>query len=258
MVNEIKLLIKEQKRAGKSGLIDLTSEEISAHVSERQLWRKRGQLPQGIGGDASDPNADGLISAMAQLAWEQDIDLTKGKTFNKRNSTSPILEEGEANSSTNSSAGDRTPLLRSTEGLKTVANLGIDNPLTVSDGLPPVPKSKKDLEMKEMRSSGPALRSPKVAPQDSPANGDPKAKKKKKAEKLAEKLDKSSKPPSARSGSGRSKDSKDSSLSEERTRQRVNLAVTGSRSSLNSASSLTSLLHAWDSKTKNTSDDSEF
>ncbi len=87
MVREIKKLIKEAKKEGKTGTLDLTSPD----VTDRQVRKKRSNINRtkqrnllDIGDDDyfdDAASADGLIAAMSQLAWEKDIDLTKGKTF---------------------------------------------------------------------------------------------------------------------------------------------------------------------------------
>ena len=213
--------------------------------------------------DDDDLHTDGLISAMTQLAWDQVR--SAGIQENPR----------EAESSTNSSAGDRTPLLRSTEGLKTApyrAGEGVDNPIPVTDEVDGMTPLSREMEMKEIKvtssgnkvtsSGNTAQRTNKVVPvnpaKKPPIKSTAKDDKNKKDDGKTD-VDKGNKKPlSSRSASTGSKESKDSAFSEERTR-RAHLAMTGSRSSLNSASSLTSLLHAWDSsKHKNKKEQGDF
>jgi hypothetical protein len=186
LVNEIKLLIKEQHRAGKKGPLDLTSSEVTEKLEQRQM-RKRQSHAQSFEPAPLEESAgtDGLLSAMTQLAWEKDINLSTSPKVGD-----PIREEEEKTAS----AGKRG---------KTVT--------------PPAPKSQANLSQNNKNFSSPVGRSSKVAPH-------------------AEKATKSAKKP--------------------KQDKRVAIAMTGSKSSLNSASSLTSLLQG--QKERATQNDTEF
>ncbi len=255
-MNEIKGLIKERRRRGESGPLDLTSQEVSTTVLERQIRKRRSTLQTSLilpGVEGEESAAGGLMAAMNQLAWEKDIDLTKGKQFSKQEYT--IKEEEESSGQTRtSSPGDGTPLLKDSAKLeKSTAN-------------------RKDTASPKKTSSGGdsgktatpvGHRSSKVHPEEKTRPPQPPNKTQKKTENkpqsgTTKKLP--PRPPSARGSSGASNDSKDSAFSESERGRRQNIAISGSRSSLNSASSLTSLLHAhaWDGKEPKKPDNSEF
>jgi hypothetical protein len=241
-VHEIKILVKEQKRLGKIGPLDLTSDV----VAQRQLQKQRSQLVQPLTlNEPSSPNPDGggLMNAMSQLAWAKDIDLTKGKQFEGQTT-------GKDNSKSNGKAGGG----------------GIDNPAFTKDSENENAnnndkKSKKeDIGTQELKGGGvKPWRSSKVGPDTNSISPSPDsdgsqghlikdANKGSKSNKIAK--DKNlpkGRPPvdkARRDGSSGSKESKDSAFCEEKPveKRKKSVAITGSRSSLNSASSLTSLL----------------
>ena len=243
LVSEIKSLIKEQKREGKTGAIDLSNKDISEKLTDRQLQKKKSNL---LGERMSfmeaedDGTADGLISAMTQLAWEKDIDLTKGKSYAAA-PPSTIKEEVEVK------AKAKTPLIGK-DNNKRRKDPGHDNPGLVLNAELKMQGDDKgeQVKMKEVKASPGVGRGTKVSPVDI-AGKPPKADGAKNINK-----DKSKKAggrtPSARSSSGGSKDSAFSEGDKSGRKTAANIALSGSRSSLNSASSLTSLLHAWDGK----------
>ncbi len=114
MVREIKSLIKDQKRAGNTGPLNLESEEVSEKLYERSLKRhgsvvhKTGSLlgiiPDGVPEPDDEGDAGMLISAMTQLAWERDIDLTKGAAFSKQQGNIKEEPENENNNAVSHSA----------------------------------------------------------------------------------------------------------------------------------------------------------
>ena len=133
---EVKALIKERKRQGKSGPLDLTSSEVTEKLNERQLRKRRSQAmtKQGFSEDedvrpsSSDGLGKGLMSALGQLAWEKDIDLNLSKSNNTFSSskTHGILEEEADNfHKIMSPAAEKKPLYSKSNkaGL-----FGIDNP----------------------------------------------------------------------------------------------------------------------------------
>ena len=82
MVREIKGVIKEAKKSGKQGAQDISDADV---LQAQRLKKKRGTLAN-IGAfgmenpmfrDDEDSAAEGLLSAMNQLAWEKDLDLGK-------------------------------------------------------------------------------------------------------------------------------------------------------------------------------------
>ena len=114
LVREIKSLIKEQKMAGKTGPLDLASEEMSDKLYERSL-RRNSMFKKAAGGfmgfldksdelDEVDSTADSLISAMNQLAWERDLDLSHTAGLLKSPAANKIKEEPENANNSNSTA----------------------------------------------------------------------------------------------------------------------------------------------------------
>ena len=241
----MKSLIKEVKKEGRDPIqIDLTSQDVA-----QKLQKRRSNLHGGGGGDGGMMAPEGLLSAMNQLAWERDLDLEgpkiaavpeeveadvkapKAGFLSKKSSSSDIVKENGNNN------GNKIDL-----SFRTSSN----------DSMKPLNPQLLEMQMvdKHKESYSPGLfRSSRVSPEglaDKPPSRD-----KKKKNLLT---GNSSRPPSARSSSGGSKDSKDSAFCE--GRRRTNIAITGSRSSLNSASSLTSLLH--NSVGKDAKDDTDF
>ena len=228
LANEIKCLIKEQKREGKKGPLDLTSTEVSEKVSERNLRKRQSSMKADTDDDSS---AVGLLSAMTQqLAWEKDIDLTKGKPKN-----GDILEEDETDSNfTMQTSLDPSPPLTAATNGSAVRASGVDNKGYMMD------MSAEAVKLKDMHETGFSnfRKGSKVSPEttfiEDEVIGKTKYKKGLKAY--------GSRPPTARSSSGGSKESKDSAFSEDRRRGSQLVISSGSKSSLNSNSSLTSLL----------------
>lgn len=131
LVREIKLLIKEQKKAGKTGPLDLNAQELTDHLYERSLRRNNSMLKKAAGGFMGfldtgddlddDSGADGLISAMNQLAWERDLDLTKG-AFSKPNK---IKEEPENETNANNSNSVTAKSARSRKSRNSSSSSGV-------------------------------------------------------------------------------------------------------------------------------------
>lgn len=245
LANEIKHLIKEQKKEGKKGVLDLTSRDVSEKLSERRELKKR---RSNLGDDSDDydneTKASGLFTAMTQqLAWEKDIDLTTKNTTVMQEIT--IKEEDEDFDESNQTS--RTTLDMTSPPLSTGKNRrsssGTDNKVFMTDS------SAESVPMKSIHdvAFGNVRKGSKVSPETSYIDDESSS-----SSSGPKKYKKNKRPPTGRSGSSGSKGSKDSDDKQRRT----NLALTGSKSSLNSASSLTSLLHAWDkdSEKQKTSD----
>jgi hypothetical protein len=188
-----------------------------------------------------------LMTAMSQLAWEKDIDLTKGTAFTK-------VDAIQEDATRTSSPGDQTPLLKDGANVKS----GMGTAKVGTQYMAPPTGSRQSGDGK----TNAKMHTAKVHPNDlKPGNagvkgkdlatsvtvgkdGIPKYPRKKPHAKGPP-----SRPSSAKSSSGGSKDSTFvNEGTESRGSRRTNLALTGSKSSLNSASSLTSLLLASDSK----------
>ncbi len=177
MVREIKSLIKDQKRAGNTGPLNLESEEVSEKLYERNLKRhgsvvhKTGSLlgiiPDG-GPDSDDleGSADGmLISAMTQLAWERDIDLTKGAAFSKKEGNIKEEPENENNNAVSHSAKRLRSRKSSRNTMRTPPGLdtGWDSP---GDMSPVETKgTSKTFDLKENpKSTKPKVKTARVSP----------------------------------------------------------------------------------------------
>ena len=247
---EIKSLIKEARRQGKTGPIDLESDDLTEKLVERRLKKQTLSPP--------DPDADdgSLMTAMSQLAWEKDIDLTKGTAFTKDDT---IREEAETTATRTSSPGDQTPLLKDGGNVKT----GMGTAKAVTQSIAPPSGSRGPSDIK----SNPKMHTAKVHPNDvQPISIGVKGKNidyndpptavtvsKDGLMKTPRKKPHAKGPLSRPSSSVKmspvgSKDSTFISEGDSRSGRRTNLAISGSRSSLNSTSSLTSLLLASDSK----------
>ena len=211
------------------------------------------------------PNSSsGLMSAMTQLAWVQDIDLTKGKTFSKQDNDMAALEKSILKE------GDKTPLIKQDKNKKQNNTVGISNPAMLNkDVIDKTETKQESVGLKDMGTPR-AVRNNRVSPIDrkgTDANkvipNDRKApdtgRKASDAGSTGDKDDKitKKKPPisknsaTKRNGSG---DSKDSAFCEERPIKTKVSQINESRASSNSASSLTSLLNAWDDKNHPNSD----
>ena len=248
LTNEIKSLIRDQKKEGKTGRLDLTASDVSEKLSERQLRKRRSTMmnmsqPIDVKTDEAE-TAGGLLSRMTQqLAWERDIDLSKGKPIIK---TDTVLEEDEDDDAEDvmSSSTSRTFVALSPTPPPTntarSANGGIDNLAFVADKHAKIAEA---FPLKEFSDTGakppPAAagRTNRVSPESTVVDisgkraaatvtGRPPA-----AARVGQSAT-ATRAPSARSSSGGSKQSKDSS----------SVLQSSSRSSLNSESSLTSLL----------------
>ena len=245
LTNEIKSLIRDQKKEGKTGRLDLTASDVSEKLSERQLRKRRSTMmnmsqPLDVKTDETE-TAGGLLSRMTQqLAWERDIDLSKGKPIIK---TDTVLEEDEDDDAEDvmSSSTSRTFVALSPTPPPTntarSANGGIDNLAFVADKHAKIAEA---FPLKEFSDTGakppPAAagRTNRVSPESTVVDisgrraavtGRPPA-----GARVGQSA--ATRAPSARSSSGGSKQSKDSS----------SVLQSSSRSSLNSESSLTSLL----------------
>ena len=258
VVSEVKALIKEVKQEGRDpNAIDLTSNDVA-----QKLQKRRSNLGA-IKIDDSGPSADNLLSAMNQLAWERDLDLEKKMV--------PLHEEMDLEGhEPKAKPVGRTAFLskkgsrdNSAEGSKLNQNANNKNSGKVPSQKPQNPKVEA-MQMKDLHdarfgspgggspgggSPGGFRRGARVSP-ESMDGKPPSGGKRKGAAKKGLAPNVSSRPPSTRSSSGGSKESKDSGVALTDDKKRTNLAISGSRSSLNSASSLTSLLHAWDAKEK--------
>ena len=122
-MKEIKDLIKDQKKSGETGPLDLSSSSFS---DRQQRKRRSVRQKQAVGLD-EDPldfeesqSAEALLSTIKQVSWTHDIDLTKGTPFSKPEN---IPEEDE-------STGENDPLLLR----KKPTPKGIDNPVMALDG----------------------------------------------------------------------------------------------------------------------------
>ena len=135
MVREIKILIKEQKQAGKTGPIDLASEEMSDKLYERSLRKNNSMLRKTAaatgflgfirGGDDildEDSTTDGLMAAMNQLAWEHDLDLTKTTGFSTQNK---IKDEPENAKNANNSNSAMAKSARSRKSTTSSSSSGV-------------------------------------------------------------------------------------------------------------------------------------
>ena len=249
LTNEIKSLIRDQKKEGKTGRLDLTASDVSEKLSERQLRKRRSTMmnmsqPIDVKTDETE-TAGGLLSRMTQqLAWERDIDLSKGKPIIK---TDTVLEEDEDDDAEDvmSSSTSRTFVALSPTppptNIARSANGGIDNLAFVADKHAKIAEA---FPLKEFSDTGakppPAAagRTNRVSPESTVVDisgkraaatvtGRPPA-----AARVGQGAAAATRGPSARSSSGGSKQSKDSS----------SVLQSSSRSSLNSESSLTSLL----------------
>ena len=213
-----------------------------------------------------DPTAGGLLSRMTQqLAWERDIDLSKGKPAIR---TDTVLEEEEdddddeddmksSNTSRTYVPSTPTPPPKSAGGKGVLARVsaGVDNPVYEQDKAARISEAFQLRELSDSGAGNPSSavrRTNRISPETTVIEMSGKKSKRNLLK------GHSSRPPSARSSSGGSKQSKDSAFSEEKSR--TNAAATSSRSSFNSSTSLTSLLHAWDKQgtSKQTDDDTEF
>ena len=143
MVKDVKSLLKEAKRTGKT--VNLHSKDVLESVP---LITPRAPV-QALDEDMDESmSADGLISAMTQLAWEKDIDLTRAPAFKDE----PIVEEPQKEMSEAQKAsakGKRTP-----PGGNTNNNSNEQRPSSGNG------------------SGKPRLRSGKVAPSDSVSQAD--------------------------------------------------------------------------------------
>ena len=242
LTNEIKSLIRDRKNEGKSGPLDLTASDISEKLSERQLRKRRStmlnmsQAPDVTSDDME--TAGGLLSRMTQqLAWERDIDLSKGKPLIK---TDTVLEEDEddddeelTSSSTSRTFVPFSPTPPPAAPTSATSNGGIDNLAFQQDKQTRIAES---FQLKEFNDVGAMVTTPaggrsgsggktnRVSPEV--AGGDVTKKPPAGARSGA-----GARTTSARSGSGASKQSKDSSN-----------VQSSSRSSFASDSSLTSLI----------------
>ena len=239
---EIKILIKEARKKGNNGPIDLESDELTETLTQHQLKKRQKET-------ASSGNLDdgSLMTAMSQLAWEKDIDLTKGKAFIQEDQIKE--EQPETQSTRGSSAGDQTPLLNKGGDSNVKSGIGTAKTGTQSVAMSLGSRRQNSAERQsENKFANPKMHTAKVHPDDTKPT------------------EKGKKPPikgSSRTNSSGSKDSAfQSEGNESRSGRRTNLAITGSRSSLNSASSLTSLLHAGEGKDlgkkRNQNDSTEF
>lgn len=214
-MNEIKALIKEQHKEGKRGPLDLTSTEVTEKLEQRQM-RKRQSHMRSFDEPAGDhETSEGLLSAMTQLAWEKDIDLSAAA--NPISPVGGVIAEEDTASQKSSSAGKKSKSV--TPPTKAV-NFSQNN----SSG------GKADAKGGY---SSPMTRSTKIAPQDSKTQA--------KTDASRARSGKTERPVTGRKTADK----------------RVTLAMTGSKSSLNSASSLTSLLPPRETKQKQ-SDNTEF
>ena len=273
LVSEVKALIKEVKKEGRDPEhIDLTSQDVA-----QKLQKRRSNLH--VKNESSLPS-EGLMSAMNQLAWERDLDL--------ETKMGPLSEEKEPESAVKSKP-PQPPTPKSNLFSKKAGKTSPETPSgnknnNKTNDIKILNPQLLEMQMQDKHSAsyggrgrgggggkdggegkgGPAnwLRSPRVSPEiieDKPPKGG-KKKPNNTTNNRTMTVPGSSRPPSARSSSGGSKDSKDSAFSEGVRRQITSLALSGSRSSLNSASSLTSLLHSsvgTDAKSKDT-DDTDF
>ena len=111
IVKEIKDLIKEQKREGGEGPLDLSSSNLMERKKRRSV-RKPSAVPTADPLDfAESESTEALLSTIKQVSWTNDIDLTKGTPFTKQDQ---ILEED----------GDKVPLITGDNA----PMQGIDNP----------------------------------------------------------------------------------------------------------------------------------
>ncbi len=179
LVREIKVLIKEQSKAGVKGPLDFTSDAITDKLHERNLQQNTGLLKKAAGGlmglnKADEIKGGGIMSVMNQLAWEHDLDLSKGKppietksprdekkeeNANNSNSTSrPGLRSGQTSSvaSTASSAGkDNTGAVFSDGDMSPVET---NTRKTELDNKTPPPKSAKTTKSAKSASRRPPSR----------------------------------------------------------------------------------------------------
>ena len=255
LVNEIKSLIKEQRREGKRGPLDLTSSEVSEKLEQRQLRKRQSHMRSMEDSSGDEVTSDGLISAMTQLAWEKDIDLSRAQPT--KNLVGEAIQEEEPtdqNASANlTKLGGKPSNVKAGTG-KTVTPVtkGSSN-ISQNNNAPPAKAVVTDSkgEAKDSKFHSPIGRSTRVAPHD--MAGQPVGEAGAKPLQRPETTPVNTRPRSKTGGrpiTGKG--------GEERGK-RMTLAVTGSKSSLNSASSLTSLLHgAWEGKQKPQQDNTEF
>ena len=201
----------------------------------------------------SDGESDtgGLLNAMQQLAWERDIDLTKGKGF------VPPMQITEEEEKPSSAKEESAPALDK----------------DCSDATSKEKDIPEQYNMKDLSSTNTKHRSKRVAP--SPDNsapnsagsqgkeqGDTQSLAKTKTKTKTDWSGRTPKPSSNRqfqsaSGSKSSKNSKKPTKEKDKKKKKI-FTISGSRSSLNSASSLTSLLNVNDNRKEVNDDNSEF
>lgn len=263
LVREVKQLIKEQRAKGKTGPIRFDDEEVSEAVTERLIRKKMSSISaireSGLFfGGASQPaaappppkqdggsGAGGLFGAIDSLAWEKDIDLTKGAKFAKADAIEEVDEATEAlaalpnnNSNANNSANKQQ------NGAKQPPGKKLDNKnLKTGNKVSPAPSKSPS---PDQGFQGDAARTGSADSNSSllPSHGNG-----------------GKRPQHARDNSGGSKDSaydegKPPLAAKPAAKSRRRGGAVD-RTSLTSASSLTSLLHAVDGK-KEKERDTEF
>ena len=284
------MLIKEQKRAGKTGPLDLASEEITDKLYERSLRRSNPVLQRAAGGfmgildrgddllEDTDSTADTFISAMNQLAWERDLDLSN--TGIGKPAANKIKEEPRNEKNANNSNSALAKSARSRKSTYSSSSSSARGTPTLTGDISPVETNTqrqqfnmKDLPKGSAKGSAKSAKSSRPSRRVSPAPGadtvdltDSRPNSNNSNSNVSDVVslprvsEQDSKSASAksrwrrprskkqgmlvkqRSSSGGSEDSKDSVFSETASRRQA----WGIRQDSNSSTSLSSLMNAWE------------